>query len=140
MSIVYVGGTFSRLHMGHIDLLKVAKNLGYVVVSLNTDDFIERYKGKKPTDSYNERRDMLLSTRYVDAVIRNTDGEDSKPTILKVKPDYIVVGSDWLSKDYCKQMGFTPEWLEEQKITLIYVPRQRKLSTTIIKERIKNEA
>lgn len=139
MAIVYTGGSFSQLHLGHIDLLKRCSELGYVVVALNKDDFIERYKGKKPIDSFEDRAEMLLSTRYVDEVIANEDGEDSKTTILKVNPDYIVIGSDWLKKDYCKQMGFTPEWLEQQNITLVYVPRHRDISTTKIKERNKND-
>lgn len=137
MSIVYVGATFDVPHAGHWDLLRRAKELGYVVVALNTDEFVEKYKGKKPVNSYEEREAMLLGCRYVDEVIPNEYGADSKPTILKVQPDYIVVGSDWLRKDYCMQMGFTPTWLEEQNITLVYVPRIRKLSSTEIKERIK---
>ena len=140
MPIVYTGGTFDALHIGHIDLLKACKKLGYVVVALNTDEFVESYKGSKPVINYRDRSEMLLSTLYVDAVTPNESGADSKPTILKVKPDYIVIGSDWLKKDYFKQMGFTPEWLEEQNITLVYVPRHRNMSTTIIKEKIRNDS
>lgn len=137
MSIVYTGGTFDTLHVGHLDLLRRCKELGAVVVSLNTDEFIEKYKGKKPIYSYSERKEMLESCRLVDFVIPNTGGEDSKPAILSVHPKYIVIGSDWLRKDYCKQMGFTPEWLEENDITLVYIPRVRRISSTEIKERVK---
>lgn len=135
--IVYTGVTMDGFHAGHVDLLRRCAELGNVVVALNTDEFIARFKGKPPVQTYEERRDVLLACKYVWKVIPNESGEDSKPTILKVNPDYVVVGSDWLRKDYMKQMGFTPEWLEEHDITLVYIPRVRPLSSTIIKERVK---
>lgn len=134
---VYTGGTFDVFHAGHVDLLRRCAELGEVIVALNTDEFIRQYKDKPPINSYEERRDVLLGCRYVSQVIPNEGGADSKPSILKVQPDFLVIGSDWLRKDYCKQMSFTPEWLEEQNITLVYVPRIRKLSSTEIKGRIK---
>ena len=89
--------------------------------------------------SYKDREALLSSLHgLVDSVIPNIGGTDSKKSILKVKPDVIVVGSDWLKKDYCKQMSFTPEWLEKNKIALMYIPRYLDVSSTKIKERIKN--
>lgn len=136
MKIVYTGGSFDIFHAGHVDLLRKCSELGKVVVALNTDEFITQFK-KKPTQTYEERKDVLESCKYVWKVVPNENGSDSKPTILKVHPDYLVIGSDWLRKDYFKQMSFTPEWLEEQNISLVYIPRVRPLSSTIIKERIK---
>jgi glycerol-3-phosphate cytidylyltransferase len=135
--IVYTGGTFDVFHAGHVDFLKQCSLLGDVVVSVNTDEFVERYKGKKPVNTLLERMTILEACKYVDKVIVNTGNEDSKESIYKVKPDYIVIGSDWLKKDYCKQMNFNSEWLEEQNITLVYIPRVRNLSSTQIKERVK---
>ena len=135
---VYTGGSFDVFHAGHVDLQRRCHQLGFVTVALNTDDFIARFKAK-PTQTYEERRDVLLSCRWVSEVIPNEGGEDSKPTILKVRPKFIVVGSDWLRKDYMKQMSITPEWLEANDITLVYVPRVRPLSSTAIKERVKGQ-
>lgn len=137
MAVVYTGGTFDLYHKGHVDLLRRCYKFGEVVVALNTDEFVREYKGLSPVNTYEEREAVLLGCRYVDSVIPNEFGQDSKPTILKVKPDYIVVGSDWLKKDYLAQMSLTVEWLEEQAITLVYVPRVLKLSSTQIKERMK---
>ena len=137
MAVVYTGGTFDLYHKGHVDLLRRCYEFGEVVVALNTDEFVREYKGLSPVNTYEEREAVLLGCRYVDSVIPNEFGQDSKPTILKVKPDYIVVGSDWLKKDYLAQMSLTVEWLEEQAITLVYVPRVLKLSSTQIKERMK---
>jgi glycerol-3-phosphate cytidylyltransferase len=105
---VYTGGTFDLFHRGHVNFLRQCKEIGdHVTVSLNTDEFIYRYKGEYPIISYEERKEVLLSCRYVDKVIPNTEGEDSKPTILDVNPKFIVIGSDWAKKDYYKQMNFT---------------------------------
>ena len=129
---IYTGGTFDFLHIGHINFLNHCKKLGDVTVALNTDEFIERYKGKKPLFSYEERKTHLLS--IVSRVIPN-DSEDSRPTILSVKPDVIAIGTDWAIKDYYKQMSFTQDWLDEQNITLIYIPYYKHISSSEIKRR-----
>jgi cytidyltransferase-like protein len=139
--IVYTGGSFDLPHVGHVDLLNWCRLLagnGKVVIALNTDKFIKGFKGHLPTLTYNDRKTMLLAFKgLVDEVVMNKSGKDSRPTILKVKPDIIVVGSDWLRKDYMKQMSFTPKWLEKNKIALCYIPRYLNISTTQIKERVK---
>jgi glycerol-3-phosphate cytidylyltransferase len=136
-NIVYTGGTFDLFHYGHVNLLKVCSKIGdKVVVALNTDDFILRYKGALPVMSYEHRRSILLSCKYVSEVIPNENGEDSKPTILSVNPDFILVGSDWAQKDYYKQMNFTQEWLDSQQITLLYTPYTANISTTKLKNTI----
>lgn len=137
MSIVLTVGTFDTVHAGHIDLLERCAELGDVVVGLNPDEFVEKFKGKRPIYTYEERERVLSACEYVSAVVPNEGGEDSKPLILKVQPDYLVIGSDWARKDYYKQMQFTQDWLDEQGITLVYIPRMRNLSSTLIKERIR---
>jgi glycerol-3-phosphate cytidylyltransferase len=140
MSIVYTGGTFDLFHSGHVNLLKRCKEIsgenGKVIVALNTDDFIFEFKNKKPVCSQQERTEVLLSCKYVDDVIINVGGKDSKITINIVKPNYIVVGSDWAKKDYYAQMSFTQEWLDERDIGLVYVPYTDSISSSDIKKRI----
>jgi len=88
---VYSGGTFDLMHAGHANFLRRCAELGdRVVIALNTDEFIEEYKGKPPVISYADRRDVLLACRYVDEVIPNIGGPDSRITIETVMPDLIV--------------------------------------------------
>lgn len=135
--IIYTGGTFDLFHKGHVNLLKWCKSLGnHVVVSLNTDEFIQGYKGKPPIISFDDRKDVLLSCKYVDEVIPNYGGEDSRFAILSIMPNIIVIGSDWAHKDYYKQMGFTQEWLDQYGIGLCYVPYTWDISTSKIKAKI----
>lgn len=137
---VYTGGTFDLFHSGHVNFLrqcfKIAGSCGKVIVSLNTDEFIEKYKGIPPIYSYEEREKLLLGCRYVDEVIPNIGGEDSTIAIQQVMPDFIVIGSDWAKKDYYAQMGFTQKWLDDRGIILIYVPYTEGVSTTELKNRI----
>jgi glycerol-3-phosphate cytidylyltransferase len=138
---VYTGGTFDLFHVGHLNLLKRCHQLagltGQVVVSLNTDEFIYKYKNKYPVISYEDRKAILESCKYVHSVIENSGEEDSKKSILFAgSVDIVAIGSDWAKKDYYKQMNFTQDWLDEQNISLIYIPYTKKVSSTMIKTQL----
>ncbi|XAO35274.1 nucleotidyl transferase [Streptomyces phage Francob] len=147
-NVVYTGGTFDLFHEGHVELLRSCKRIagpgGLVVVALNTDEFIQRFKINPPVQTYREREVVLTSCRYVDMVVPNVGEEDSKITIEKFvndnpRPiDIVAIGSDWAGRDYYGQMGFTKEWLDGMDITLIYVDRRTGMSTTKIKDKLRN--
>lgn len=131
---LYTGGTFDLFHAGHVNFLRHCRKISdRVVVALNSDEFVLRYKGRKPVLSYEDRKEVLLACRYVDEVVCNTGGEDSKPTIIEVGPDIIAVGDDWAKKNYYEQMGFSQDWLDENGITLVYMPYKQGISSTIIR-------
>lgn len=132
--IVYTGGSFDTTHIGHVNFLRQCAMLGKVIVSLNTDDFIRSYKGSEPIFSYEERKRFLEILPYVDKVIPNIGGADSKQAIELVNPDIIAIATDWASKDYYKQMGFTQKWLDKKGILLVYLPYFKGISTTQIKD------
>lgn len=138
--VLYTGGTFDLLHSGHINFLKQCKSLvgstGKVVVSLNTDDFILEYKNTVPVLNFDERKELLLACKYVDDVVANIGGQDSKQAIMLVKPTIVAIGSDWAEKDYYSQMQFSQAWLNEMNIMLVYIPYTKGISTSNIKQRI----
>ena len=137
LKTLYTGGTFDLLHFGHFNFLKKCKQISdKVVVSLNTDDFIRRFKGSNPVMTYQEREKSLSYCPYVDSIVPNTSGEDSKPSILSINPSIIAIGDDWAQKDYYSQMNFTQEWLDENNIVLIYIPYTKGISTTELKRRL----
>lgn len=135
--LVYTGGTFDTPHRGHVEFLRQCAEYGNVVVSLNTDEFIESYKGKAPIMTYEERKAVLEEFRSVMIVVPNIGGADSKKAIETVCPDIIAIGSDWATKDYYKQMDFTQDWLDKRGIDLLYIPYTAGISTTEIKARLK---
>ena len=136
---LYTGGTFDIPHIGHAIFFEECKYYFpkyQLIVALNTDEFVEKFKGKKPVFSYTEREKYLKEIRSIDKIIPNVGGEDSKVTILQEKPNVVVIGNDWLEKDYCKQMQFDASWLSEQRIALCYLPRYADISTTLIKRKM----
>jgi glycerol-3-phosphate cytidylyltransferase len=135
--IVYTGGTFDLFHSGHVNFLKRCAALGDVYVSLNTDSFVEKYKGSKPVIPYEDRAAVLLACKYVKDVIPNVGNEDSTKAIEVVKPSIIAIGSDWATRDYYSQMGFDQKWLDDRGIGLVYFPYTQTISSTSIKKSIK---
>lgn len=123
---LYTGGTFDIFHPGHVNFLRRCRALagegGVVVVALNRDDFVERFKGHPPVFPYLDREAILLACRYVDHVIPNFGDEDSSKVIELVKPDIIAIGEDWRNRDYYSQMGFDQQWLNDRSIHLVYLP------------------
>jgi glycerol-3-phosphate cytidylyltransferase len=130
--------------MGHVQLLagcrKIAGPDGKVIVAINPDDFVLKFKGVQPTMSAHERMEVLRSCKYVDEVVINNGWQDSTKTIEKYGPvDFVAIGDDWAPpKDYYAQMGFTKQWLEANDITLIYIDRNTGMSSTTIRQRLKN--
>ena len=97
---VFVNGTFDLLHPGHISLLNWAKSLGdYVIVGIDTDDRVREKKGPtRPIYNQEDRGIMLIALSAVDEV-RYFDSDESLEALVKdVKPDVMVVGSDWKGK------------------------------------------
>lgn len=135
--ITYTGGTFDLLHVGHLELLEACRELagprGRVVASLNRDEFVERYKGRRPVQPYAVREEILRACSLVDLVVCNTGDEDSGVAIDVVQPDVLVIGDDWRDRDYLGQLGITAEWLAERGLWIEYVPRTRGTSTTGIR-------
>lgn len=124
-------GTFDIVHAGHINLLHECQVYGEVYVGLNTDDFVEQYKGKRPLFNYLERHQLLKP--HCDTILPNDSA--GRELIDIVRPDLLVIGSDWLKKDYLKQIDVTPGWLEARQIKLLYTTYTPVISSSEIARR-----
>ncbi len=127
MKVVITYGTYDVLHLGHINLLRRAKALGdYLIVGLSTDEF-NAVKGKKSFYSYEQRKQILESIRYVDLVIPEENWEQKVKDIKEHKADVFVMGSDWENKfDELREV-----------CEVIYLPRTEDISSTETKEYLK---
>ena len=124
MRKVITYGTFDLLHYGHINLLRRARERGdYLIVALSTDDF-NRGKGKECYFSYEERKTLLESIRYVDLVIPETCWEQKVSDVHEFMVDVFVMGNDWEGK-----FDFLKEHCE-----VVYLPRTPEISTSKIKQ------
>jgi len=128
MKKVITYGTYDVIHFGHINLLKRAKELGdYLVVGLSSDEF-NAMKNKKSYYSYEQRKFLLESCRYVDMIIPENNWEQKINDIKKYNIDIFVMGDDWKGKfdflkDYCE---------------VVYLPRTPDVSSTQTKEYLNN--
>jgi len=98
--IVFTNGCFDILHLGHIDYLSKAKDLGDILlIGLNTDDSVKRLKGdNRPIKNQQEREILLASLQFVDGVIL-FDEDTPYKLIQKIKPDILVKGSDYKKEE-----------------------------------------
>ena len=125
MKKIITYGTFDLLHYGHINLLKRAKQMGdYLIVCLSTDEFNKNSKNKECYFSYEIRKQLLESIRYVDLVIPENNWNQKIDDIKEFGIDTFVMVDDWKGKfdflkDYCE---------------VIYLPRTKEISTTKIKK------
>lgn len=124
MRKVITYGTFDLLHWGHINILKRAKELGdHLIVAISSDEFNE-IKGKKAYHSFENRKMILESIRYVDEVIPEDNWEQKVNDVKKHDIDVFVMGDDWegefdFLKDQCE---------------VVYLPRTVGISTSKIKK------
>jgi glycerol-3-phosphate cytidylyltransferase-like family protein len=94
----------------------------------------------KKKDDKEERKEIILSLDLCDGVLPNSQPDGTvKDIVLCAGADLIVIGSDWARKDYLKQIGLTYDWLDEKNISLCYVPYTKGISTSAIKQRLKEQ-
>ena len=124
MKRIITYGTFDLLHYGHINILKRAKELGdYLIVGISTNEF-NKIKGKKCYFSYEERKKLVQSLRYVDLVIAEDSWDQKINDIKEFKVDIFVMGHDWKG-----QFDYLGSYCE-----VVYLERTPEISTTKIKE------
>lgn len=95
-TVVFTNGAFDILHVGHLDYMKFARRQGdCLVVGLNSDASVRRYKGpKRPIVPERERAEMLAGLRCVDYVVL-FDEDEPRDLIAAIVPDVLVKGADW---------------------------------------------
>lgn len=94
--VVFTNGCFDIVHLGHIDYLEKARNLGqHLIVGVNSDTSVKRLKGeKRPIVSEYARLRMMASYEFVDLVVLF---EEDTPLVLieSLKPDILTKGDDY---------------------------------------------
>ena len=106
MKSIFVNGTFDILHPGHIQLLNYAKSLGdTLTVGIDSDRRVREKKGyARPVYNVGDRAYMLQNLKAVDYVVIFDSDDELERCIKTVKPDIMVVGSDWKGKSVIGSM------------------------------------
>ena len=100
MMTIFTNGCFDILHRGHIELFSYAKSLGTkLVVGVDSNEKVKKDKGlNRPINCLLDRMMILASIRYIDEVCSFDSPEGLICLVCEVKPDIMVVGSDWKGK------------------------------------------
>ncbi len=119
-------GTFDLFHQGHVRILKRAKALGdKLIVAISTDEF-NAIKGKKSYHSYEIRKEILESVKYVDMVIPEKEWGQKRDDVKKYNVDIVVMGDDWTGNEKFECL--------RDLCDVVYLPRTENISTSKIKK------
>lgn len=126
MKTVLTYGTFDLFHIGHLNILKRARELGdKLIVAVSTDEF-NATKGKTTLMPFEHRVELVRSVRFVDEVIAESNWEQKISDVQKHNVDVFVMGSDWQGK-----FDFLTPYCE-----VVYLPRTDNVSSTDLKKAI----
>lgn len=131
--IGYTTGVFDMFHIGHLNILRRAKEQCEVlVVGVTTDQLCMERKQKKPVICQDDRVAIVEAVRYVDRVVLQEDMDKCK-AVKMYGADAVFVGSDWKG---------TPSWMEYEKrlsalgCTVVYLDHTDGISSTILRDRL----
>ena len=129
----YTTGVFDMFHIGHLNILKRAKEqCETLVVGVTTDELCHKRKNKYPMINERDRMEIVEAIRYVDRVIPQVDMEKIKP-VNELGADVVFVGSDWKG---------TPAWNQYEKdfaevgCTVVYLDHTDGVSSSILREKL----
>lgn len=132
-NIGYTSGVYDMFHIGHLNILRRAKELcETLVVGVTTDELCYKRKHKYPIIKEQDRVDIVKAIRYVDKVILQTDMDKIK-VVKELGADVVFVGSDWKG---------TEAWNKYEKdfakvgCTVVYLEHTDGISSTILREKL----
>lgn len=121
-------GTFDMFHIGHLNLINRARQLGdRLIVGVSTDEFNSE-KGKKCLIPYDQRAEIVSAIKGVDLVIPETAWDQKEKNILDHNVDVFVMGDDWVGKfDHLSK-----------HCQVEYLPRTQGVSSSELRKSLKN--
>lgn len=130
----YTTGAFDLFHIGHLNILKRAKELcDCLIVGVSTDELIKLYKRKSPAIPYDERFAIIEAIRYVDKVVPQ-ETRDKIEAHDKYQFDVMFVGDDWKGSEFFKEVEVE---LKKRGVDVLYFPYTQTTSSTLLTEALK---
>lgn len=133
--IGYTTGVYDMFHVGHLNILKRAKEqCEYLIVGVSTDEAVLEYKHKTPVVPFEERVQIVEAIRYVDKVVPQTT-MDKMVAWRQLHFDVIFHGDDWQHSDMYNNME---RKLEKVGVDFVYFPYTKGTSSTLLKEKLEH--
>lgn len=131
--IGYTTGVFDMFHMGHLNILKRAKEqCEYLIVGVSTDELVRKYKNKTPIIPYDERADIVSAIKYVDKVIPQTN-IDKYDAWTNLKFDALFHGDDWKGTELYNNLE---KKFKSVGVDIVYLPHTKGVSSTILSKKL----
>lgn len=134
--IGYTTGVYDMFHIGHLNILRRAKELcDYLIVGVTTDELCRERKSKLPIICEADRVAIVEAIRYVDRVVLQSD-MDKLSAVRQYGADAVFVGSDWKG---------TPAWQEYERqlaevgCTVVYLDHTEGISSTVLRDRLNQQ-
>ena len=132
-SIGYTTGVFDLFHIGHLNILRRAKErCDKLIVGVSTDENVISYKRKKPTVPFDERIRIIKAVRYVDYVAEQADMDKFKAW-EKLHYNVMFHGSDWKNSSMYNEIEAK---LNTVGVKVEFLPHTDGVSTTMLSEKI----
>ena len=131
--IGYTTGVFDMFHIGHLNILRRAKEqCEYLIVGVSTDELVEEYKHKKTIIPFEQRVEIVKAIRYVDKVV-SQENMDKISAVKNYKANVVFVGSDW--KGTATWDNYEKEFAKEGCV-VCYLEHTDGVSSSILREKI----
>lgn len=131
--IGYTTGVFDMFHIGHLNILKRAKEqCEYLIVGVSKDEVVKTYKNKVPVIPYEERKAIVEAIKYVDEVIPQTS-MDKMEAYKKIKFNAIFHGDDWKGSDMYNEIM---KKFNEIGVDMVFLPHTDGVSSTMLREKV----
>lgn len=133
MIIGYTTGVFDMFHIGHLNILRKAKELcDYLIVGVSTDQLVEHDKNKTPIIPFNNRCDIVKAIKYVDEVVPQVD-KNKFDAWRKLGFNKMFVGSDWEGSPQWKRYE---EQFSEVGVEIVYLPHTDGISSSLLRTKL----
>ncbi len=125
----YTTGVFDLFHIGHLNILKKAKEqCDYLIVGVSTDEVVQGYKKKTPIIPFEERIAIVEAVKYVDEVVPQKS-MDKFEAWEKLKFDAIFHGDDWKGSKMYEEIE---KKFSAVGVEMVYFPYTKGTSSTIL--------
>lgn len=133
--IGYTTGVFDMFHIGHLNILRRAKEqCEYLIVGVSTDEVVEQYKHKTPVIPFEERIDIISELRCVDKVVPQCN-MDKLEAWRNYHFDALFHGSDWKNSAMYDDIEKN---LKVHCVDVVYLPHTEGVSSTLLSEKLEN--